>query len=440
MEQLRPDPPPHPLADDLTGDIVIVGAGIAGVATAYFTLRDTDRSVVLLERTRVGRGATGHNAGQLTTYFERPLSSIAAEFGEELALAAQAEFDVAPDLVEAVARESGADVRIERFIGHMGMYTLAHLEVHLLHSEMRRRGGLAVHQCVVSEEAEYLHRIPPEFAGLYSVVPQERVCALLGLERSRYTAVLSEPKGCANSAQLVQHLQTWLLDRYPDRFRYFDHTTVERVRLFADAVELHTNGHTITAARVVMCTNGFADHVIENLAGEPIETADHRVEPRVGFMTAFVEGQPRPPAATSYILNEVVGGSVPYVYVTRRTYDRGDDTATLTCLGGPDAPLPPGYSTAMPFPRTMFDALLEQGLPLADPSRSPEHGADYAWHGPMGYTPNQIRLIGAEPRNPALLYNLGCNGVGFLPSVVGGRRIARLLAGEQLPPSIFDPR
>jgi len=32
--------------------------------------------VLLLERDRVARGATGHNAGQLTTYLERPLFDV----------------------------------------------------------------------------------------------------------------------------------------------------------------------------------------------------------------------------------------------------------------------------------------------------------------------------------------------------------------------------
>ena len=64
---------------------------------------------------------------------------------------------------------------------------------------------------------------------------------------------------------------------------------------------------------------------------------------------------------------------------------------------------------------------------------------DYHWHGLMGYTRSRLRMIGAEPRNPVLLYNLGCNGVGFMPSIYGGQRIARMLAGDDLGPSIFDP-
>ena len=82
IAQMAPDGPPRPLSEDATADVVIIGAGIAGVATAFFTLRSTTKRVVLLERDRVARGATGRNAGQLTTYFERPLFDIAAEFGD----------------------------------------------------------------------------------------------------------------------------------------------------------------------------------------------------------------------------------------------------------------------------------------------------------------------------------------------------------------------
>jgi glycine/D-amino acid oxidase-like deaminating enzyme len=58
----------------------------------------------------------------------------------------------------------------------------------------------------------------------------------------------------------------------------------------------------------------------------------------------------------------------------------------------------------------------------------------------MGYSAGRIRVVGEHPGRPRLLYNLGCNGVGFLPSIAGGRRVARLLGGERLRPSIFDPR
>jgi glycine/D-amino acid oxidase-like deaminating enzyme len=57
----------------------------------------------------------------------------------------------------------------------------------------------------------------------------------------------------------------------------------------------------------------------------------------------------------------------------------------------------------------------------------------------MGYTESRVRLVGFEPMNPVLMYNLGCNGVGFLPSIAGGYRIAALTVGGDVGPSIFDP-
>lgn len=96
---------------------------------------------------RVGRGATGRNAGQLTTYFERPLSDIAAEFGADLAIDAQRAFDDAHDLLDLMVRETAATVRVERFAGHMGMFSLDHLVVHLRNARLRRDGGLRPEAC-----------------------------------------------------------------------------------------------------------------------------------------------------------------------------------------------------------------------------------------------------------------------------------------------------
>jgi glycine/D-amino acid oxidase-like deaminating enzyme len=78
--------------------------------------------------------------------------------------------------------------------------------------------------------------------------------------------------------------------------------------------------------------------------------------------------------------------------------------------------------------------------PFAQPARPPGRPYDFAWHGLMGYMDGMVRVIGPHPGRPSLLYNLGCNGVGFLPSIHGGEKVARLLRGDALPASIFDPR
>jgi glycine/D-amino acid oxidase-like deaminating enzyme len=53
-----------PLEADTTADVAVVGAGIAGIATAYF-LASTGASVVVLEARGVAEAASGRNAGFL---------------------------------------------------------------------------------------------------------------------------------------------------------------------------------------------------------------------------------------------------------------------------------------------------------------------------------------------------------------------------------------
>jgi glycine/D-amino acid oxidase-like deaminating enzyme len=324
----------------------------------------------------------------------------------------------------------------------MGMFASDHVLTHLRNNEVRRQGGLRIEPCVVSEAAEFLREIPGEFAALYDVVPQGRIRELLETNDDRYVAALSDQKGCASSALLCQQVLAYLERRYPDRLRFADRSEVERVVVGPLGVDLHANGHAISAARVVLCTNGYTRHAVEDQAGAPLLLhPEQRIVGTYGFMAAFAEAEPRAPAAMSYIRNRAIGsGEAPYVYVTRRTYDRPDGVVTLTCMGGPEWPNEGVYDPWAPFPGQLLTRLDADVRPYAQPRRPASQPYDFHWHGLMGYSEGMVRVIGAHPGRPALLYNLGCNGVGFLPSIHGGDRIARMLAGDRPPPSIFDPR
>lgn len=61
-----PDGDPRPPLDaDTESDVVVVGGGIAGLATAWFVAQ-SGRSVVLLEAHRVGGGVTGHTTAKVS--------------------------------------------------------------------------------------------------------------------------------------------------------------------------------------------------------------------------------------------------------------------------------------------------------------------------------------------------------------------------------------
>jgi len=441
IAQLEPDPAPCPLRCDTETDVAVIGAGIAGIATAFFILRNTQLRVLLLERGRVARGATGNNAGQLVTYFERPLCDLADSYGFELAIAAQREMDRSWELLDIMVDESGATAPVDRFVGHMGMFAHNHVETHLRNNALRQRAGLELEQCIVSEDAEFLPLLL-EHGALYSVVPQARIRQLLGTTDDRYRAVLSHRKGCANAALLCQQVLAHLQRAYPSRFRFADHTPIRRIVLEASCARLESGQRRVQASKVVLCTNGFLDHTLDNRVGGRIDAGMHQqVRAIVGYMAGFVEEPGRAPEAISFIRNRIIGGPSPYLYVTRRPFEHEHRPTTLTCLGGPEAALESvaDYDAEAPFPPAVIDHIDRDIRPLIHPSRPAGLDYDYTWHGLMGYTKTKIRLAGFEPRNPVLAYNLGCNGVGFLPSICGGHRIARLLTGEQLAPSLFDP-
>jgi glycine/D-amino acid oxidase-like deaminating enzyme len=346
------------------------------------------------------------------------------------------------DLLDIMVAESDARVRIERFTGYLGMFTLNHLLVHLRDGSLRERGGLRIGRCVVSETADFVDEIPSEYDHLYSLVPSSEVRELLDTSDDHYCAVLSNTTGAINGALLIEEVLGYLQERFGDRFRFADHTAVRHVDLHATEAILDTGDHRVTAGRAVMCTNGFVDHVIDNRVGGAIPShMQHRISGRVGYMAGFLETAERTPTTLSYIRNAAIGGSTPYVYVTRRPYDQPAGPVTLTCIGGPEVALGDRatYVADSEFPGTVMDEIDTDILPIVDSTRAIGSEYDYAWHGLMAYTESMVRLIGYEARNRVLMYNLGCNGVGFLPSVYGGHRIARLLAGDDLEPSIFDP-
>ncbi len=77
----------NPLLDqDIRADVAIVGAGFTGLSTAWY-LRQADPSlrVVVLESDVVGYGASGRNAGFVTTMMGMGLGATALRFGKEKA-------------------------------------------------------------------------------------------------------------------------------------------------------------------------------------------------------------------------------------------------------------------------------------------------------------------------------------------------------------------
>ncbi len=445
IHQLDQERVPQKLSQDISIPVAIIGAGIAGVSTAFFLLKNTNKKVAIFEAYKLAHGATGHNAGYIASYFERPLSDIVKEFGIAMAVDAQRAMEDTWALLDEMYTDAGLSIPLTRFKGHAGLSTEIQVMKHLENNRLRKENKLHTEDIVIAEDAPFVHRIPEIYAHLFSVAPREEIITRLETFDPQYVAVTSFQKGVMNSALFCQEVVAYLLEKYKDRFFIYEHTPIAKVVLKDSHVLLDAMDHTVRAEHVVLCTNGFDNLEIFAPSGLSIDTRfHHTVESVVAFMSGFLEKFKDPPMAVSYFqkdegdISDSPGEA--YFYVTRRPYeyDKGAKH-NLICIGGPDFSLNDRkkYSREFDFPENAQEQIDDFVHKTYDKPKELEY--KFMWHGLMGFTPNRIRLIGFDPEHRRLLYNLGCNGVGILPSIYGGERVARFINGEKLEPSIFDP-
>ncbi len=450
IHQLNTDRPIETLASDTATDIAIVGAGIAGVSTAFFILEHTDKKVVLLDGGKLAHGATGHNAGHVTSAFELSFEDMVKDFGLEKASEGQTLVDGAWELLEDMYRKASLTIPFSQFTGYGGLPTLEHVLEELADNLLRSKANIKQNSVAISKNAPYLSSIPAEYQELYSLVDQSEINEKLETEGEEYSAIVSYQTGLVNSALFCQEIVRYLSTQYKERFSLYEHTFIQKIALHESKAILDAGTKTITAEQVVLCTNGFENFTILNYSGLDIDSRfHHEVSGCVGYMCGYLEPMDKPPAARYYDIPfskeeaKNIPTGEPYYYITRRPYEYEQNKEhNIVCVGGPEFELADReqYVKDFLYPEEAHndvDTFIKKTL------RRKEQSAinyEFRWHGLMGYTPNRVRLIGSEPKNPVLLYNLGCNGIGILPSIYGGKRISQIVSGEKLNPSIFDPK
>ena len=397
-------------------DTVVIGGGIAGLATAFFVLRDTDRDVVLLEADLVAHGATGRNAGQTVAAMERRFDDLVSEMGEDSVAQGYQEIRSGWDRLEEVLESTGRQGDLLRVRG-MAATDSPDIVDSLVWEKDRWNtvGGPRTEVAVVKGSTH-----PRE--GVREV-DSERMASMLGVIDRRYIAAVCAPSGVLNAAALTEAMAKYLLLAYPDRFRLYERSRVRRLRI-GDEVAATTEGGTVNGDNAVLCTNGYTGMEM-GACQAPVSFGN--VRGVVGFMAGrFNEG---PPGAAAFFR----GAESGYYYMTRRPYAG----RSLVSIGGPERELASGegYYPGRdygPDPYDRIDAFATRTLAGYDER-------EMEWHGLMGYTPGGIRLVGPDPGSPSLLYNLGCNGIGLLASMAGGWKVAQLMRGTIFSPSMFDP-
>ena len=130
-----------PLQGDFETDIVIVGAGIAGLSVGY-CLSQMGRKVTVLEDGRVGSGETGRTTAHLVNALDDRYFEIEKYHGQEAARLAAESHTAAIDFIEQTVRKENMSCDFRRLNGYLFLHDSDEMKTLEDELEATRRAGL----------------------------------------------------------------------------------------------------------------------------------------------------------------------------------------------------------------------------------------------------------------------------------------------------------
>jgi glycine/D-amino acid oxidase-like deaminating enzyme/nitrite reductase/ring-hydroxylating ferredoxin subunit len=130
-----------PLAEDLRTDVCVVGAGIAGITTAYLLAREGKR-VVVLEDGPIGGGETGRTTAHLANALDDRFHVLERLHGQEGARLAAESHGAAIDRIEAIVAAERIACEFRRLDGYLFVPPGESLDILDAEFEAARRAGL----------------------------------------------------------------------------------------------------------------------------------------------------------------------------------------------------------------------------------------------------------------------------------------------------------
>ena len=420
--ELQRDRPIQKLEGRTEAQVTIIGGGISGMSTAYYLLKETPYSIALVEKNMVGHGASGHNGGQGIAGLERPLSELVHEKGARTVAELLWEMEGGYQLIEELCGTVGyRGVKVDDK-GIVGFQDEPALERALEDIALRTKIGAPTREFVIADDLPPDLKLPQTIHGLIRRATRGEISREMR-SKDMYLACMTVPVILLNSAQLCEDIAAHLLAAYPDRFRLFEGSQVGKVDA-GGLVKVSTPEGSIASEKVVLCTNGYPVPRVLSSRRTSVEDRSRQ------FLASMIAYRPEGTDRTGAFIYNHYGGNTeeePYFYLTRRPTRYGN--AELVAVGGPqiliagepggDQEIPPGvYERIDDFVSRTYEPKL------------PDFPELY-WNGLMGYTQDGLRMVGPDPKVPQVWYNLGCNGIGLLPSVVGGRRLASMMNGSK---------
>jgi len=382
----------QPLSESLTADVCVIGAGIAGVTTAYLAARE-GRYVVLIDDGPIGGGMTARTTAHLVNAIDDRYIDIEKFLGEECARFTADSHTSAIDCAERIVREHKIDCNFERLDGYLFLPP----------------GGSVTE---LMEELEAIHR-----AGLHDV---ERVDSIPNTQINS-DAVLRFPRQAQfHPLKYLNGLARVIGDLGG---QIFTGTRVVAVK-DADRVKVKTSdGHTITAQAAVIATNcPINDRLVIHSKQAPYATyvvclrVMREVDHALFWDTALTAEDEK---------QEI--GPVPYHYVRFARDEQGD----VLMVGGEDHKTGQAEDWEERFAK--IERWARDRFPFAGEITD-------RWSGQVMEPVDGVAYIGRNPGDKNVYVVTGDSGNGITHGILAGILIVDLIAGRENPwAKLYDP-
>ncbi|KAA9338594.1 FAD-dependent oxidoreductase [Hymenobacter busanensis] len=378
------------LSQNTTADVVVIGAGIAGLSTAYLLARE-GRTVVVLEDGEIGSGETGRTTAHLSNALDDRYYNLEKLFGQEGARLAADSHGAAIDQIERIAREENIACDFARLDGFLFLPA----------------GGTVKE---LDDELAAAHR-----AGLGGVerLPDARATGFHTGDCLRFPN-----QGQFHILKYLNGLAQALVKRGG---RIFTHTRATEIHVIDQDVRVVTQGGAEVAAKhVVVATNTpFNDRVVMHTKQAPYRTYVVAVRVPKGSVTQALYWDT----------------ADPYHYI--RLQEMPDSTSSgsaydLLIVGGED------HKTGQESDPEERLRCLEEWTRKHFPSAQQ---TEFRWSGQVMEPVDSLGYAGRNPMDADNVYIItGDSGHGMTHSTLGAMLITDLIQGRDNPwEKLYDP-
>ena len=359
------------LEGDLNVDVVIVGAGFSGVATAV-ELCERGYKVALVESNRIGWGATGRNGGQIIGGYGSDPSAFSSSIGSE-----------GVKIVESMGSECVQIIkeRIEKYNIDCDL-KWGYCEVGLKKRHLKSYREWAAEDSAIqildqNEIKEYVN------SDLY----------LGGYYREDWGHI--QPLNlCIGEAKAAEVMGA----------KIFEQTQITRIT-YGENPAVHTDKGSMRANHVILCGNAYMGNLVPYL--------DARVLPATSCIIATE------PLSDEQLQQTMVRDVA--VCDSRTALDYYRLSADKRLLFG-------GLSNYTGLEPSNVQAIMHAKMTKVFPSLKNTR-IDYSWSGSMGISVRRMPQIG-RIKNSNVLYISGYSGHGVAPTHMTGRILAEAVDGD----------